>query len=78
VLEGVTFEDDLGPFLRGASKKHMYRYLDELIYRFNRRWRETQLFGFSSSAAPYAGSPSPTPVSRLSYSDRREPPSIRE
>ncbi len=109
VLEGVTFEDDIGPFLRGAidareaavrtdgfasylplervgihhdrqvqgpdrarsteilpwshtifsnlkawllgtfrgvSKKHMHRYLDEFIYRFNRRWRETELFGF--------------------------------
>ncbi len=109
VLEGVTFEDDIGPFLRGVidareaavrtdgfasylplervgihhdrqvqgpdrarsteilpwshtifsnlkawllgtfrgvSKKHMHRYLDEFIYRFNRRWRETELFGF--------------------------------
>ncbi len=24
----------------------MPRYLDEFIYRFNRRWRETELFGF--------------------------------
>jgi hypothetical protein len=109
VLEGVSFERDLGPFLRGAidarkavvrtdgfygyvplgsvgvaqerhvqgpdrarsakilpwshtifsnleawlhgtfrcvSKKHMPRYLGEFIYRFNRRWRETELFGF--------------------------------
>ena len=31
---------------RGVSKKHMPRYVDEFIYRFNRRWRETELFGF--------------------------------
>ncbi len=35
----------LGTF-RGVSKKHMPRYLDEFIYRFNRRWREGELFGF--------------------------------
>jgi transposase-like protein len=109
VLEGITFEDDLGPFVRGVidateatvrsdglasylplgevgvhhdrriqgpnrahstkilpwvhllfanlkawirgtfhgvSKKHMQRYLDEFVYRFNRRWREGELFGF--------------------------------
>ncbi len=31
---------------RGVSKKHMPRYLDEFVYRFNRRWRESELFGF--------------------------------
>ncbi len=109
VLEGVSFEDDLGPFVRGSidarratvrtdgfygylplqrvgvrhdrriqgldrsrsseilpwshvifsnlkswlrgtyhgvSQKHMQTYLDEFIYRFNRRWREGELFGF--------------------------------
>jgi len=30
----------------GVSKKHMPRYLDEFAYRFNRRWREEELFGF--------------------------------
>ena len=125
VLEGVTFEDDLGPFLRGAidaneaairtdgfagyrpleevgithdrqvqgpdrarsteilpwshtifsnlkawllgtfrgvSKKHMHRYLDEFIYRFNRRWRETELFGFVLRRAVRG---EPFPYSRL-------------
>ncbi len=125
VLEGVTFEDDLGPFLRGAidanhaairtdgfagylpleevgiphdrqvqgldrarsteilpwshmifsnlkawllgtfrgvSKKHMHRYLDEFIYRFNRRWRETELFGFVLRRAVRG---EPLPYSRL-------------
>ncbi len=31
---------------RGVTKKHMPRYLDESTYRFNRRWREGELFGF--------------------------------
>lgn len=30
----------------GVSKKHMPRYLDEFVYRFDRRWRETEMFGF--------------------------------
>ncbi len=109
VLEGVTFERDLGPFVRGVidarratlrsdgfgsyrsfpavgvrldrrvqgpdrahsskilpwahtvfgnlktwlrgtfhgvSGKHLPRYLDEFVYRFDRRWREGELFGF--------------------------------
>jgi transposase-like protein len=109
VLEGVTFERDLGPFLRGVidarrttlrtdgfpgyrpleaagihhdrrvqggnparageilpwshkifgnlktwlrgtfhgvSHKHLSRYMDEFVYRFDRRWRESELFGF--------------------------------
>lgn len=125
VLEGVSFEEDLGPFLRGAidadkaavrtdgfagylpleeagithdrhvqgsdrtrsakilpwshtifsnlkawllgtfrgvSKKHMPRYLDEFIYRFNRRWREGELFGFVLSRAVRG---EPFPYSRL-------------
>jgi transposase-like protein len=28
----------------GVSAKHLQRYLDEFTYRFNRRWRETELF----------------------------------
>lgn len=35
----------LGTF-HGVSKKHMQRYLEEFVYRFNRRWREEELFGF--------------------------------
>ena len=30
----------------GVSRKHMQRYLDEFVYRFDRRWRETEMFGF--------------------------------
>jgi transposase-like protein len=30
----------------GVSPKHLQRYLDEFSYRFDRRWREGELFGF--------------------------------
>jgi transposase-like protein len=30
----------------GVSGKHLQRYLDEFVYRFDRRWREDELFGF--------------------------------
>jgi len=30
----------------GVSAKHLPRYLDEFVYRFDRRWREGELFGF--------------------------------
>lgn len=30
----------------GVSHKHLPRYLDEFTYRFDRRWREDELFGF--------------------------------
>jgi len=30
----------------GVSGKHLPRYLAEFIYRFDRRWREGELFGF--------------------------------
>jgi transposase-like protein len=30
----------------GVSPKHLQRYLDEFSYRFDRRWREPELFGF--------------------------------
>jgi hypothetical protein len=125
VLEGVTFEDDLGPFVRGVidaeratvrtdgfasylplsrvgvrhdrrvqgsdrarstevlpwvhilftnlkawirgtfhgvSKKHMPRYLDEFVYRFNRRWRDDELFGFVLARSLENG---PVPYNRL-------------
>ncbi len=125
VLEGITFEDDLGPFVRGVidasqatvrsdglasyrplsrvgvrherrvqgpdkarsteilpwvhllfanlkawirgtfhgiSKKHMQRYLDEFVYRFNRRWREGELFGFVLARSLESG---PLPYRRL-------------
>jgi transposase-like protein len=30
----------------GVSAKHLHRYLDEFSYRFDRRWREDELFRF--------------------------------
>jgi hypothetical protein len=47
---------------RGVSKKHMPRYLDEFVYRFNRRWRESELFGFVLRRAVGG---EPFPYSRL-------------
>ena len=44
------------------SKKHIPRYLDEFVYRFNRRWRETELFGFVLNRAVRG---EPFPYSRL-------------
>lgn len=44
----------------GVSRKHLQRYLDEFTYRFDRRWREGELFGFVLARAvrgrpmPYA------------------------
>ncbi len=41
---------NLKTWLRGTfhdvSPKHLPRYLDEFGYRFDRRWRENDLFGF--------------------------------
>ncbi len=51
----------LGTF-RGVSKKHMPRYLDEFTYRFNRRWREGELFGFVLGRAVRG---QPCPYARL-------------
>jgi hypothetical protein len=28
----------------GVSPKHLQRYLDEFVFRFDHRWRETELF----------------------------------
>jgi transposase-like protein len=45
-----TVAGNLKTWLRGTfhgvSPKHFPSYLDEFSYRFNRRWRETELFGF--------------------------------
>ena len=30
----------------GVSGKHLQRYLEEFVYRFDRRWREAEMFGF--------------------------------
>ncbi len=47
---------------RGVTKKHMPRYLDEFTYRFNRRWREDELFGFVLARAARGR---PLPYARL-------------
>ncbi|MFW9817901.1 MAG: transposase, partial [Candidatus Thorarchaeota archaeon] len=54
----------------GVSNMHMPRYLDEFIYRVNRRWREGELFRFVLSRA-LRREPFPYSASRLSYSDRQ-------
>lgn len=45
-----TVAGNLKTWLRGTfhgvSPKHLPRYLDEFSYRFDRRWREKELFGF--------------------------------
>jgi transposase-like protein len=46
----------------GVSPKHLQRYLDEFVYRFNRRWREDALSGFVLRRALQAR---PFPYSRL-------------
>ncbi len=30
----------------GVGPKHLQRYLDEFVFRFDGRWREGELFGF--------------------------------
>jgi transposase-like protein len=46
----------------GVSAKHLQRYLNEFVYRFDRRWREDQLFAFVLRRATHAG---PLPYYRL-------------
>ena len=38
----------------GVSPKHLPRYLDEFVYRFDRRWREDELGGFVLCRAAHA------------------------
>ena len=42
----------------GVNRKHLQRYLDEFVYRFDRRWREDELFGFVLNRAAH-GRPFP-------------------
>ena len=46
----------------GVSRKHLQRYLEEFVYRFDRRWRETETFGFVLRRAACA---EPLPYHRL-------------
>jgi len=46
----------------GVSGKHLPRYLAEFVYRFDRRWREGELFGFILRRAVHA---EPLPYHRL-------------
>jgi len=46
----------------GVSRKHMSAYLAEFSYRFDRRWREEELFGFVLRRAARAV---PLPYNRL-------------
>ena len=46
----------------GVSGKHLPRYLAEFVYRFDRRWREVELFGFVLRRAVHG---EPLPYHRL-------------
>lgn len=46
----------------GVSAKHLQRYLDEFVYRFDHRWREKQLF---ASVLRRATQAAPCPYHRL-------------
>ena len=46
----------------GVSRKHMPGYLAEFAYRFDRRWREEELFGFVLRRAAHG---EPLPYNRL-------------
>ena len=46
----------------GVSGKHLPRYLAEFVYRFDRRWREGELFGFVLRRAVHG---EPLPYHRL-------------
>jgi len=43
-----TVFENLKTWLRGTfhrvSPKHLQRYLDEFVFRFDRRWKEAELF----------------------------------
>jgi hypothetical protein len=45
-----------------VSRKHLQRYLDEFVYRFDRRWREGELFEFVLNRAAHGD---PLPYQRL-------------
>jgi hypothetical protein len=47
----------------GVSGKHLPRYLAGFVYRFDRRWREGEIFGFvlqrAAQGEPFYGAPAP-------------------
>lgn len=51
-------------------RRGLQRYLDEFVYRFDRRWREEALSGFVLRRAMQSR-PFPSTVSRVSPSDRQ-------
>ena len=63
--ESTVFTDAWGAYValrgtfHGVSPKHLQRYLDEFVFRFDRRWRETELFirvlhrALDSAPCPY-------------------------
>ena len=57
----------------GVSRKHLQRYLDEFVYRFDRRWQEIEMFGFVLRRAVHGD---PFPYHRLvaEGADRHEAP----
>lgn len=61
-----TVASNLKTWLRGTfhgvSRKHLPLYLNEFGYRFNRRWREGELFGF---VLQRAANGAPLPYARL-------------
>jgi len=52
----------VGGTFHGVSPKHLQRFLDEFVYRFNRRWLEDALSGFvlrrAMQARPFPQLPS--------------------
>jgi hypothetical protein len=46
----------------GVSPKHLQRYLDEFVFRFERRWQEAELF---SRVLHYAIGAEPFPYHHL-------------
>ena len=46
----------------GVSPKHLHRYLDEFVFRFNLRWQEDELF---APVLRYAIGAAPLPYNQL-------------
>ena len=57
-----NLEDWLRGTFLGVSRKYLERHLEEFVNRFDRRWRETDMFGV---ALPRAACAEPLPDHRL-------------